>query len=77
MRNYPVELRVGDVLRILHEGRPTIGDYEVLVRHGHLWGIPGTDECVSIERGKTCPSTATHNSAQLMEEETDSTRLGR
>ena len=69
MPNYPVELRVGDVLRILHEGRPTINDYEVLVRHGPHWGMPGTDECVSIERRKICPSTAAHNSAQLMEEE--------
>jgi len=63
MRNYPVELRVGDVTRILHEGRPTSGEYE----HGHIWGIPGTDECVSIERRKVCPRTAAHNSAQLME----------
>jgi hypothetical protein len=77
MRNYPVELRVGDVTRILHEGRPTIGDYAVLVRNGRLWGIPGTDECVSIERRKICPSTAAHNSAQLMKEETDATRLER
>jgi hypothetical protein len=77
MRNYPVELRVGDVLHILHEGLPTIGDYEILVRHGHIWGIPGTDECVSIERLKVCPSTAAHHSAQLMETEEHATRLDR
>ena len=77
MRNHPVELRVGDVLHILHEGRPTIGDYEILVRHGHIRGMPGTDECVSIERLKICPSTAAHNSAQLMETEEDGTRLER
>ena len=77
MRNYPVELRVGDVLHILHEGRPTMGDYEILVRHGRIWGMPGTDECVSIERLKICPSTAAHNSAQLMEAEEDGTRLER
>jgi hypothetical protein len=40
-------------------------------------GIPGTDECVSIERLGICPSTAAHNSAQLMEAETDATRLER
>jgi hypothetical protein len=68
MCNYPVELRVGDVLRILQAGRPTVGDYEILVRHGPISDIPGTDECVSIERLGICPSTAAHNSAQLMEE---------
>ena len=77
MRNYPVELRVGDVLRITHQGRPTMGDYEILVRHGHIWAIPGTDECASIERLGICPSTAAHNSAQLMEAETDASRLER
>jgi hypothetical protein len=69
MRNYPVELRVGDGLHIIHAGRPTVGDYEILVRHGHIWGIPGRGECVSIERLGICPSTAAHNSAQLMEAE--------
>ena len=77
MRNYPVELRVDDVLHILHEGRPTMGDYEILVQHGRIWGIPGTDECVSIERRKVCPKRAAHNSAQLMETEEDATRLDR
>ena len=76
MRNYPVDLQVGDVTRILHEGRPTMGEYEILVRHGHIWGIPGTDECVSIERLKLCPRTAAYNSAQLMETEEDGTRFG-
>ena len=73
----PAELRVGDVTRILHEGRPTIGDYEILVQHGRIWGIPGTDECVSIERRMVCPKRAAHNSAQLMETEEDATRLDR
>ena len=67
MHNYPVELRVGDMTRILQQGRPTIGEYEILVRHGPIGGIPGIDECVSIERRQVCPSTAAHNSAQLME----------
>jgi hypothetical protein len=77
MRDYPVQLRVGDVTRIIHVGRSTIGVYEILVRHGFISGMPGTDECVSIERLGICPSTAAHNSAQLMEEETDDTRLER
>ena len=48
MRNYPVEVKVGFVTHILHEGHPALGEYEILARHGHIWGIPGTDECVSI-----------------------------
>ena len=54
----PGGVRVGDVTRILHEGRPAIGDYEILVRHGCISGMPGTDESVSIERLGVCPSTA-------------------
>ena len=75
MGNQPVELCVGDVRRILHGGRPTIGGFEILVRHGFLRGLPGTNECISIERLKMCPSTAAHNSAQLMEEGDDGPRL--
>lgn len=66
MSDSPVELRVGAVTRIVHGGRPTIGDYEILVRHGFLWGIPGTDESVSIERRRACPDTAAHHTAELL-----------
>ena len=38
---YPVEVRVGDVMRILHEGRPTIGENAIFVLHGRIWGNPG------------------------------------
>ena len=69
MKDHPVELRVGNVTRILHVGRPTIGDYEVLVRHGFIAGMPGTNESVSIELRRVCPDTAAHTSAQLMEQE--------
>jgi hypothetical protein len=69
MANYPVEVRIGGVTRLLESGRPTMGEYDVLVRHGFLFGMPGTNECVSIERRKVCPDTAAHTSAQLMEEE--------
>src|SRR5262245_13917739 len=69
MWDHPVELRVGNVTRILHLGRPTIGDYEILVRHGFIAGMPGTAESVSIELRRVCPDTAAHTSAQLMEQE--------
>lgn len=35
------------------------------------------DECVTIERLKVCPSTAAHNSAQLMATEEDGTQVDR
>ena len=70
----PVELRVRDVT---HEGRPTLGGYEILVRHPHIRGLPDTDECVSIEQRNFCPSTAAHNSAPLLEVGTDATRFER
>ena len=69
MREYPIELSIEGATRILHGGRPRIGPYEVLVRHGFFPGIPGTNECVSIERCGVCPDTAAHTSAQLLEEE--------
>jgi hypothetical protein len=62
----PVELRIGNVTRIIDGGRPTIGPYEILVRHGFITGLPGTDACVSIERIRVCPDTAAHHSAELM-----------
>jgi hypothetical protein len=55
-----IELSVGGVTRILHGGRPTLGPYEVFVRHGFLRGMPGTDESLSIERqeeGLSCRGT--------------------
>jgi hypothetical protein len=66
LRNCPVELRIGNVTRIIDFGRPTIGPYEILVRHGFLRGMPGTDVCVSIERVRVCPDTAAHHSAELI-----------
>ena len=46
-----------------------MGDYEIFVRHGFLWGDPGTDESVSIELRRVCPDTAAHTTAQLLEQE--------
>jgi len=69
MLDAPVELSVGGVTKILNSGRPTIGSYEIHVRHGFLWGEPGTDESVSIELKRVCPARAALRSAQLIEDE--------
>ena len=69
LRDRPIEVSVAGKTRILHSGRPTIGPYEIFVRHGFLWGMPGTAECASIERRGACPDTAAHTSAQLLDEE--------
>jgi hypothetical protein len=68
VRESPIELWVDGVTRIMHAGRPRIGPYDILIRHGFVAGTPGTDECVSIERCGVCPDTAAHTSAQLLEE---------
>jgi hypothetical protein len=66
VRQSPVEVRIGNVSRIIDAGRPRIGPYEILVRHGSISGLPGTDECVSMERIGVCPDTAAHHSAELI-----------
>ena len=68
VRESPIELWVDGVTSIMHAGRPRIGPYDILIRHGFVAGTPGTDECVSIERCGVCPDTAAHTSAQLLEE---------
>jgi hypothetical protein len=65
----PIELSIAGVTCILHTGRPQIGPYEILIRHGFLPGTPGKDECLSIERRGVCPDTAAHTSAQLLDVE--------
>jgi hypothetical protein len=69
MPECPLEITVSGSTRILSAGRPTIGEYEVFVRHGFIVGTPGTDECVSISRRGVCPDTAAHTSAQLIDAE--------
>lgn len=69
LRDCPLELSIAGQTRILHAGRGVIGSYDVLVRHGFLWGLPGSDVCASIERRGVCPDTAAHTSAQLLDEE--------
>jgi hypothetical protein len=62
----PVELRIGNLTRIIDSGRPTIGCYEILVQHGFIIGIPGIDACVSIERTGDGPDTGAHRSGELI-----------
>jgi hypothetical protein len=69
LREWPLELSIAGQTRILHAGRPVIGSYDVLVRHGFLWAIPGRSACASIEGCGVCPSSAAHTSAQLLDEE--------
>ena len=67
--DYPLQLSIEGETRIVHAGRPRIGPYDVLVRHGFRLGLPGTDACASIERRGVCPDTAAHTTAQLLESE--------
>jgi hypothetical protein len=69
MRECPIELTVAGETRIFTRGRATLGPCEIFMRHGSLLGVPGTDECVSIERKGACPETAANTSAQLLETE--------
>jgi hypothetical protein len=50
MRDRPIELSVTGVTRIMHGGRRRIGPYEIFVRHDFLSGVPGIEECGSVER---------------------------
>jgi hypothetical protein len=63
----PVEVRLGDDVRIMFRGRPRIQSYDVWVEHGFYRGIPGTDECVAIALAGSCPDTAAIASAQLLD----------
>lgn len=67
--DHPIELTIAGETQILHRGRPRMGPFDVLVVHGFLPGVPGTDMRVSIERCGACPDTAAHTTAQLFEEE--------
>ena len=65
---YPLQVQVGDAVDVLHWGRPTMGDYEILIRRG-CRPFPIGSESVSIERRGVCPDTAAHHTAQLLESE--------
>lgn len=63
----PIEIRVGNVTRLLSIGGATLGDYDIRVHHGCVLGYPGRDECVSVERQGWCPDLAAHTSAELID----------
>jgi hypothetical protein len=65
---YPLQVQVGDAVDILHWGRPTMGDFEILIRRGRR-PSPFGSESLSIERRGVCPDTASHHTAQLLESE--------
>jgi hypothetical protein len=66
-REVPLELRIGSTRRILYRGRPRIGDYNVFIEHGAIWGIPGTDACAAIALTPGCPEVGAIASALLLE----------
>ena len=73
MHDAPFELSIAGETRLLHWGRPTMGPFDVFVRHGCRLGGKfdggGQDACASIERRGVCPDTAAHTSAQLFDQE--------
>jgi hypothetical protein len=44
----PLLFHVGTESRIVFGGSVRLGDYKILVRHGHIAGTPGTEECAAI-----------------------------
>jgi hypothetical protein len=66
-REVPIEIRLGEVTRVLHRGRLRHRSYEVFVEHGFYPGLPGTNECVAVSLTGTCPDIAAVASAQLLD----------
>ena len=64
--HHPIEVCIGDRLRIVYRGRVQMGSYRVWVEHGFLPGMPGTDESVSITLDEACDWVAGKASAQLL-----------
>jgi hypothetical protein len=62
----PNAIRAGNMTSILFRGRREIGPYKIFVKHGHLNGIPGIDECMSIVRTGSCSAEAASVSAILL-----------
>jgi hypothetical protein len=64
---YPVEVRVLDERHIRYDGRMKLGPFEVWVLHGHYFGVPGRNECVSVVRRGTCPVVDANSSALFLD----------
>ena len=44
----PLLFHVGTESRIVFSGSVWLGDYKISVKHGHIAGTPGTDECAAV-----------------------------
>lgn len=64
---YPVEIRALHELQIMYRGRMKLGPFEVWVLHGRYFGIPGSDECVSVVRTGACPAVDANSSALFLD----------
>jgi hypothetical protein len=64
---WPVDIRIGRLRRLIYRGRPQVGDYAVFLEHGFYPGLPGTNECASISPIGGCPEVPAIASAQLLE----------
>jgi hypothetical protein len=62
----PLELTVGQSVAILFRGRRKMGGYGVYMEHGHLKGLPDTDECLAIYREGLCSDVDASTSAQFL-----------
>jgi hypothetical protein len=70
MSELPVQFALGSEFKILQRGRGArLGPYEIHVLRGFRLGLPGSNECVSIERRGVSPDTAAQTSAELLERE--------
>lgn len=64
---YPVEVRVLDERHIRYNGRMKLGPFEMWVLHGHYFGLPGRNECVSVVRTGACPVVDANSSALFLD----------
>lgn len=63
----PIEIRIGDQIRILFRANLELGPYRVFMIHGFYSGTPGTDGCAAITRVGAGPEIAANSSAQLLD----------
>lgn len=63
---HPVEVCVGNSLKIWYRGLAKMGGYHVWVEHGFIPGEPGTEESISITLDEACDWVAGSASAQLL-----------
>ncbi len=67
LSDYPIEVRAGNERHILLGGRRKVSKFDLWVLHGHLVGIPGTNECVSVVRTDMCPAVGANSSALFLD----------